>query len=172
MENKFTFVIIPTFREKNKIEALLKCFSHVEAENLKILIVNGNPGDETIAYLERLDHARVLELPGNPDLFWSGLVNLGLRHVLHHETNQEFVIIMNADVEFTGDILAPLIAKAKATPKAQLAAIVTSEQKVISSGVKVVSWSLTFNRHPLSGTLLKNLWPDRFHGISVFHTNI
>lgn len=160
MENKRTFVIVPTFREKRKIETLLTCFSGVRIENLKIVIVNGNPNDETSDYLKNIDDDRVLELSGNPNLYWSGLVNLGLQHVLHHETDQEFVILMNADVEFTGDILAPLIAKARSTPKAQLAAMVVNDDKVISCGVKVVSWLFTYNRHPLAGTLPKRLWSD------------
>ncbi len=160
MRNKSTFVIIPTYREKSKIEALLNCFSRVKIENLKILIVNGNPNDETSAYIKQLHDSRVLELPGSPGLFWSGLVNVGLHHVLHNETNQEFIIIMNADVEFEGDILTPLIAKARANPNSQLAAVTVAEGKVISSGVKVVSWPLTINRHPLAGTLAETIAPD------------
>jgi GT2 family glycosyltransferase len=155
-----TFVIVPTFREKSKIEALLNCFSHVKAENVKILIVNGNPDDETSVCLEQCGDRRVLELSGNPGLYWSGLVNIGLRHVLHNETNQEFVIIMNADVEFEGDILTPLIAKGRSTANAQLAAVTFSDNTVVSSGVKVVSWFFTVNRHPLAGTLPDTLAPD------------
>jgi GT2 family glycosyltransferase len=155
-----TYIIVPTFREKGKVERLLNSFSHVTDGTVKLLIVNGNPGDETCSYLRQLRNGRVLEIPGAPNLFWSGLVNLGLEHVLRQEEQPEFVILMNADVEFDTDILTPLISKARATPNAQLAAVTIAGRYVVSSGVKVKSWLLMNNRHPLAGTLPELLPSD------------
>jgi GT2 family glycosyltransferase len=155
-----TYVIVPTFKEKAKVETLLNSFSRVRDETIKILIANGNPGDETSSYLNQLHNSRVLEIPGTAGLFWSGLVNLGLRHVLRQAEQPEFIILMNADVEFDGDILKPLLAKARATPNGQLAAVSIAGRHVVSSGVKVQSWLLTANRHPLAGTLPENLPSD------------
>jgi GT2 family glycosyltransferase len=155
-----TFVIVPTFREKGKVEKLLNSFSHVTDGTIKLLIVNGNPGDETSSYLRQLHNSRILELPGAPHLFWSGLINLGLEHLLRQAEQPEFVILMNADIEFDTDILTPLIAKARATPNAQLAAVTIAGRNVVSSGVKVKSWSLMINRHPLAGTLPEHLPSD------------
>ncbi|MFA4943139.1 MAG: DapH/DapD/GlmU-related protein [Lentisphaeria bacterium] len=160
MEDRFTFVVIPTFKEKEKMAAFLRCFSQVTENNVWLLVANGNPGDETSELLRQTQSPRVLELPGNPELFWSGLVNLGLRHVLEQETDPEFVIIMNADVEFEGKTLAALLAKARANPDTQLAAVTVAGDRVVSSGVKVVSWFLTRNRHPLAGTRPEDLPPD------------
>lgn len=151
MDNGQTFIIVPTFREEKKIRALLDCFSKVTAENIKMLVVNADPGDETSAFLRQLGDERVLEIHGNPSLYWSGLVNLGLRHVMRNETNREFVIIMNADVEFERDTIPALIDRARSMPRAQLAAVTVSGGRVVSSGVRVVSWFLTVNRHPLAG---------------------
>ena len=157
MPDPVTFVVVPTFREKEKVLALLRSFRHVRGLNLTILIANGNPSDETSAALRELKDSRVLELPGNPKLFWSGLVNLGLQHVLRQRPEPEFVVIMNADVEFETDVLTPLILKARANLKCQLAAVTLSNGEIISSGVKVVSWLLTLNRHPLAGTSPQDL---------------
>lgn len=146
--------------EKTKIANLLTCFSAVKENKIKILIVNGNPNDETSDYLAQLHDDRILEFHGDPSLFWSGLVNLGLHHVLHNEKSQEFVVIMNADITFEGDILAQLIAKARLHPNTQLAAVTFADKYILSSGVKVISWLLTINRHPLAGTLSKSLPAD------------
>ena len=170
MENKFTFVVVPTFRETDKITTLLASFSQVKARDIKILIANGNPGDETSTYIRTLHDDRVQELSGHPSLFWSGLVNLGLRHILEHETGQEFVIIMNADVDFDGDVITPLLNKARSTPNAQLAAVTVGDGQVISSGVKVVSWLLTLNRHPLAGTLPERLPEDKLIPVDFLPT--
>jgi GT2 family glycosyltransferase len=152
-----TFVIVPTFKERGKVEKLLNSFDNVTNTTIRLAIVNGNPGDETSAYLAQLQDSRILEIPGDPTLFWSGLVNLGLAHVLEQSPPPEFLILMNADVEFGSDDLSRLIAKARSTPNAQLAAVTIARGKVVSSGVRVKSWLLTMNRHPLAGTLPEHL---------------
>jgi GT2 family glycosyltransferase len=144
-------VIVPTFKERPKVEKLLRSFDRVADPTIQLLIVNGNPGDETTAYLRQMRNPRAIEIPGDPALFWSGLVNLGLEHVLKQENHPEFVIIMNVDVQFDTDILTPLIAKARATPNAVLAAVTVAGRNIVSSGVKVESWWLMVNRHPLAG---------------------
>jgi len=157
MAEPLTFIIVPTFRERRQVEYLLNCFARFDRPNVLILIANGNPGDETSRYLKALHSERIIELQGHPGLFWSGLVNLGLRHVLHYEAEKEFVIIMNADVEFDQDIVAVMTAKARLIPKCQLAALTVGERRVVSSGVKVLSWALTLHRHPLAGELPESL---------------
>jgi len=155
-----TYVIVPTFREPAQIARLVSSFSSVRHEELRILIANGNPGDETSRYLARAADSRVIELAGHSGLFWSGLINLGLRHVLQDSDGAEFVILMNADVVWDGDVITALIAKARQTPRAQLAAVTVGDQRVVSSGVRVLSWSLTLNRHPLAGSSPDDLPAD------------
>ena len=155
-----TFVIVPTFKERAKVEKLLRSLDRVTDATIRLLIVNGNPGDETTAYLRQVQNPRVVEVAGAPNLFWSGLVNLGLEHVLRQKEHPEFVIIMNVDVEFDTDILTPLIAKARATPNAQLAAVTVAGRSIVSSGVKVQSWWLMINRHPLAGMQPEELPPE------------
>ncbi len=159
MTTPITFIVVPTFREKDKILALLRSLAQVRGLNLKILIANGNPGDETSIALKELNDKRVLEINGHPGLFWSGLVNLGLQHIISHEKNQEYVILMNADVEFSSDMISPLVLKARAMPNTQLSAVSISNLWVVSSGVKVQSWFFTLNRHPLAGLNATDL-PD------------
>jgi len=160
MANPLTFVIVPTFKERSHVERLLNCFAHADNRNVVVLIVNGNPGDDTSRYLEELHNGAILELPGNPSLFWSGLVSLGLQHVLRQQHEPEFVILMNADVEFDHPMLNRLIGKARTIPDCQLAAVTLSNRTIISSGVKVISWLLTLNRHPLAGVQLEDLPAD------------
>jgi GT2 family glycosyltransferase len=165
-----TFVVVPTFREKDKVLALLRSFQHVQDLSLRVLIANGNPGDETSAVLREWKDSRVVELSGHPGLFWSGLVNLGLEHAVHPEANQEFVILMNADVEFTYDVISPLVAMARATPNAQLAAVTVSGERVVSSGVRVASWFLTLNRHPLAGSPADSIPQDALIAVDFLPT--
>ena len=170
MANPLTFVIVPTFNERRQVERLLNCFARFDNSNAMILVANGNPGDETSRYLEELHNDRILELQGHPGLFWSGLVNLGLRHVLHSEAEKEFVIIMNADVEFDHDMVTLLTAKARLMANCQLAAVTVGDRRVVSSGVKVVSWALTLHRHPLAGELPESLPADELIPVDFLPT--
>ena len=155
-----TWIIVPTFRERGKVAILTRCLCPVLCPDLRLLIVNGNPDDETSQLIRTLSSPWITEVSGNPNLFWSGLVNLGLRLAVSSGSPPEFVILMNADVEFDGDIFTPLIAKGKATPRSILAAVTVAGGKVVSSGVQVRSWRLTLNRHVLAGTLPRSLPKD------------
>ncbi len=152
--------VIPTYKEPKQIEKLISSFLFVQSSVIEIFIVNGNPKDETSLLLAACKDDRVIELEGNPDLYWSGLVNIGLNYLLQRNEKPEFVFILNADVFFDCDILERFLKKAKTLEKFQFAGITISKGKIIASGAKVKSWVLTNIRHPLAGSLVENLAED------------
>ncbi len=149
--------IVPTFKEKEKIQTLIHCFSNIKAGNIDIIIVNGNPNDSTSQWLKSNGDNRIIELSGNSSLYWSGLVNVGLRFILNAQEKPEYVFLLNADIQFSIDILQSFLNKAKTLSPCQLAAVTTANGKVLSSGVKVNSWFFTLTRHPLAGLLVDSL---------------
>lgn len=148
---KLAAFVIPTFKEKDKVEALIQSFSHIESLNIDIIIINGNPNDDTSRWLDSCDDNRIIELAGKSDLYWSGLVNVGLRYILNDQVKPEYVFIMNADITFSSDILNEFIYIYGRVQPCQLAAVTVANQKILSSGVKVRSWFFTINRHPFAG---------------------
>ena len=149
---KIASFVIPTFRETEKIKTLIHSFENVRDINIDIIIVNGNPNDETSQWLRSCDDKRIIEQTGNASLYWSGLVNIGLRFILNSQSFPCFVFLMNADILFSYDILQSFIEEAKNLPPCQLATVTISNGKIISSGVQVNSWFFTQNRHPLAGS--------------------
>ncbi len=149
--------IIPTFKEKEKIENLIKSFLHIPNRNIEIIIINGNPEDETSHWLGVCNDNRIIELKGDPTLYWSGLVNIGLNFILMKQEKPKYVFLMNADIQFNSNILVPFLKNADDLKKFQLAAVTVNKSNIISSGVKVISWFLTLNRHPLAGTSVNTL---------------
>lgn len=145
-----TFVI-PTFRETDKIRSLMECFRQIADKAIEIIIVNGYPGDETSAWLKENKAFPVIELEGNPSLYWSGLVNVGLRYLQETSDKPRYFFLMNADVKFSTDILQLFLRQIAMEVPCQVAAMTVANGIVLSSGVKVVSWLLTINRHVLAG---------------------
>jgi GT2 family glycosyltransferase len=151
--------VIPTFKEKEKIEALIHCFENIRNKWIEIIIVNGNPDDDTSQWLKSCGDKRILELTGHPSLYWSGLVNVGLGYILNSPVKPDYVFVMNADILFSTDILQAFLSEAQKLKPCQLAAVTSAHGRVLSSGVRVQSWFFTLNCHPLAGSELNTL-PD------------
>ena len=152
--------IIPTFKEPQQIKKLISSFLNIKSNQIEILIVNSNPNDETSSFLSTCGDSRVNELEGTPSLYWSGAINIGLNYVLNYSNKPDYVFIMNADVEFTDDILNIFLQKANGMTKFQFAAVTVSESTIVSSGAHVSSWFFTKIRHPLAGSSIESLIDD------------
>jgi len=148
-------VIIPTFRETAKVEGLLRCFQHVPEQSLRVYIINGNPGDETSALLTGSESdTRIIELPGNPTLFWSGLVNIGLRRLVTDVPQPDYVVIMNVDIDFDGNLFELISQNMAKVKRGQLGALCHNGSRTVSSGTCVRSWMLALTTHPFAGSCL------------------
>jgi GT2 family glycosyltransferase len=155
------FLVAPTFREPSKVAALLACIGQVAYEPLSVFIVNANPGDETSKLLSGSGvDPRVRELAADPSLFWSGTVNVGLRRVQAEAGPHDWVLLLNVDITFQGDIVSALVQLAQERPACQIGALAHVAGRVISSGIQVRSWVWSLNRHPLAGWCVEDVPPD------------
>lgn len=168
-------VVVPIFRETDLLESFLKSWEGVRSAPVRLLVVNGDPGDSASRWIAdymtkgRRDGSKgrrdgcgselvVEEVPGNPELFWTGLVCLGLERVAEDAEEGDFFVLTNVDVNFSGD---PIEAIRGAVPnlggKQVSLATVTGKGGVHSSGVVVRSWILSLNRHLLEGMAEEDL---------------
>src|SRR6266446_7037476 len=148
------FIVVPTFRETEKVGSLLQSVRHLHHRPLELVVVNADPGDATSQLLAReAKHGDLIihEEPGIPEQFWSGTVNRGLRRVARRSRSGDWVLLMNVDVIFHNDIVGALLHAALRRSPCQIGAVAHARGNVISSGVQVKSWMLTLNRHPLAG---------------------
>lgn len=146
------YVVVPTFRETKAVAQLRDCFRTVEYANWEVVIVNSNPGDTTSALLAADSmEGRFRELSGDPSLYWTGTVNIGLEWVKDRTEESDLVMLMNVDVSFSEDIISKLVQETIQHPHCQLGALAYGGRKAISSGVQVRSWLFARNFHPLAG---------------------
>ena len=167
-------VVVPTFRESGLVGPFLQSWDGVCSADLRLHVVNGNPGDETSTRLaEWQGRHPVNEHRGHPDLFWTGLVALGLREVSRVAGEGDFFLLTNIDVRPVGDPIESILTKVPSPSQHQVAIPVTGgEGKMTSSAVVVRSWALSLNRHlgegqelgelPLDACLEATYLPTRF----------
>lgn len=150
------YVIAPTFKELDHVVKFIQCWRDTNRLDYTIVICNGSPGDETSDFISSTkSNCSVIELSGNPSLFWSGLVSLGVEYVLRVADIHDNVIFANVDVTFDSENLGKLC-RLIDERRVQIGALVKSEKGCyLSSGVRVISWLLSINKHPFRG--LKSL---------------
>jgi len=143
-------VVVPTFREPELADSFLSAWSKVEVGPFRIIVVNGNPGDRTSevvgSWRGSLD---VEEIAGHADLFWTGLVNLGLKRVAGEAESGDRFLLTNIDVRPEEGTVRSILDGVGESGRSQVAVPVVSSDRgtVVSSGVVVRSWSLSLNRH-------------------------
>lgn len=142
-------VVAPTFRESGLVPAFLEAWSRVEGAELRIWLVNANPGDETSELVaEWQQRLPVSEIPAHPDLFWSGLTAMGLREIAAVAEESDFVLITNVDVRPLPENLERVFAKVPDPNQVQVAIPVVGDSgTILSAGVRVRSWPLSLNVH-------------------------
>lgn len=159
---------VPTFRESEKVKLFLESLNNVAYPLLEVIIINANALDETsdLIKFQSNFNFKLTELEGIKDEYWSASLNRGLRYVKAKMSDNDWVILMNIDVEFSTDIVTELVNCATTFGDCQVGAMAISNGVAISSGVSVKSWALTLNKHPYAGFELaaipKNVLPVDF----------
>jgi GT2 family glycosyltransferase len=152
------YVIIPTFKEPEKVRRLLECFIAVAPGGVSLIVVNANYRDISSSIVEEGSRLfPVEEVPGNASLFWSGLVNRGISRVLPQASDEDYIALMNVDVTFADDIFGNLRQAAIARGKCQIGVLAHFRGQVLSSGVRVSSWMFARNLHPMAGIPLTDV---------------
>ena len=132
-------IIIPVF---NRLKETKKIISNLRAqktsEKIKILIIDDGSTDGTYNWLS--SQSDLFFLKGNGKLLWGGAVNLGLNHIIKNHPNDEWILLINNDVEIKSDYLESLLKIAKENYPAAVGSIIknTKHNKVVSIGPKII----------------------------------
>ncbi|MBW7896417.1 MAG: hypothetical protein H3C27_15015 [Opitutaceae bacterium] len=149
------YVVVPAFREATYFSAFVRSWEQVNDEYYRVVVVlvNGCPGDELSKKISSYDGPLdVVEILGSPDLYWCGLVSLGLQFVVRNSTPNDIVILANIDIKFDGNPLSAIFKRILSGDSIQATVLVADSAGVLlSAGVLVRSWILSINRHLMLG---------------------
>lgn len=149
------YVIIPVH---NRLNFTIDCLNSLIKQNnfnqLKIIVVDDGSTDGTSNYLKK-NFPEVKVLNGSGSLYWGGAINFGVKHVLNICDIQDWILIVNNDVELTTDAVSVLINFSKKKKRKVLLGSLTLSAKdrktIIKSGTIIENWFLNRTNHIYKG---------------------
>lgn len=144
-------VVVPVH---NRVQLTLNCIKSLKKQNinkpLNIIIVNDGSTDNTEKYVKGY-YPEITILNGNGNLFWGGAVNLGINYVLNIKKQQDWLLLVNNDVELKFDAITKLIEQSinhkRKTIVGALSINYDDKKTIIKSGTIVENWFLNITRH-------------------------
>ena len=130
-------IIIPVF---NRINETKKIISNLRVQNtseeIKILIIDDGSTDGTSEWLSSQED--LFSLRGNGKLLWGGAVNLGINYIIKNYPSDEWILLINNDVEVKKDYVDNLLRIAKKNFPAAVGSVVKNKKnEIISLGPKI-----------------------------------
>jgi GT2 family glycosyltransferase len=148
-------IIIPVH---NRLNFTKDCLNSLKKQKtysqFNLIVVDDGSTDETRDFLKK-NFPEVKILRGNGSLYWGGSINLGVKFVLKICKDQDWVLIVNNDVEFDFNTISVLIDISKKKDRKVLSSALTlnanDKKTIIKSGTIVESWLLNKTNHIFKG---------------------
>lgn len=145
MRNEKTVnIVIPTYNRKKILRNCLRCLSVQSYNNYKIIVVDDGSQDGTsIMISEEFPDIKVIK--GNGNLWWTGSVNKGIIDVLNNSYRDDFILIMNDDVEVEKNFIKKMVCSYN--DKNLIGALevdIQNPELIINGGIKIDWYSAKY----------------------------
>jgi N-acetylglucosaminyl-diphospho-decaprenol L-rhamnosyltransferase len=135
------YVVVPVFNRKLLTERFLCCMRDQTFRNFKIIVVDDGSTDGTsVLIAEKFPEVQLLR--GDGTLWWTGAINVGIRHAMAQAAEADAVLVINDDLEVDTDYLDALCASWKAMPHTLIGSLIVDidNPEIIEDGGRVVNW--------------------------------
>ena len=138
----FIYVIIPVHNRINYTKKIISCLREQTLKNIiKIIVVDDGSTDNTGKWLKKQNDIETLK--GNGKLLWAGAVNLAIKNIFNRKSKNDWVLLINNDVEIKNDYIEILYNVARNNYPSAVGSIVKSKnEKLISIGAKILAHKL------------------------------
>ncbi len=134
----YIHVIIPVYNRLTYTKKVITCLREQTIRNIiKIIVVDDGSTDKTGKWLKKQNDIKTLN--GNGKLLWAGAVNLAIKYIINKENQNDWVLLINNDVEIKNDYIETLYNVARSSYPAAVGSIVKSKnEELISIGAKIL----------------------------------
>ena len=144
------YIVIPVH---NRINDTIKCLDSIYRQNYKdiqIVVIDDGSTDSTKKKITEL-YPRTTILKGSGSLFWTGAVNFGINYVLSICDKDDWVLLVNNDIQMTKDVISNLVSfsldRGRNVIVNALSVDSIDKDTIIKSGTKILSWALNRTKH-------------------------
>jgi GT2 family glycosyltransferase len=161
------YVVIPTFNRTRQLIACLRCLASQTVENTPVICDSGTSVETSNAV--KSEYSDVELLKGDADLWWTGSINLGLRHVVQMAKPEDHILFLNDDTLFDETYLEALMACARQNPESMIGSVCVdqTDPDVIIDGGIIFNWYSAHMRQLNIGLSLSDFDPGYTEKVSV-----
>lgn len=94
MTDKILSIVIPAFKELEKIKFCLQSLERSSCQNFRTILVDHGKNDDITRWIEH-EYPDVICLRGSSDLWWSGATNIGIKYAVKNNSN--LIMLLNHD---------------------------------------------------------------------------
>ncbi len=141
------FIIIPVYNRKEYTKKCLLSLRNQTYKGFEIVVVDDGSTDGTSEMVGR-EFPEVTVLQGDGNLWWTGAINLGIRHSLERSSDGDLVLVINNDLEVPKNYLENLVSFARQYKNALVGSVVVDinhTDQILFGGVNV-NWDTAKQR--------------------------
>ena len=152
VNNPTIHIICGVHNNLNDTKQLLSSLVKQTYQHFKIIIVDDGSTDGTASYLAK-HYPDITVLPGDGKLWWTGSVNLGIKHALETAKEDDYILTINNDCVMGEDYLSQLIKSTKAHSHSVIGSLVRDihdHNKIVDAGIKIDWQRYKFNKQSIN----------------------
>lgn len=134
-------IVVPVFNRRSLTERFLSCLRQQSFRNFETIIVDDGSTDGTAELVaDRFPEVQVLRGAGN--LWWTGAVNVGIRHAMAQAAATAAILVINNDVEIGPNYLEIIHRLWQSRPRTLIGSVAVdvNNQDIIIYGGTIVNW--------------------------------
>ena len=135
------YVILPVYNRKPLLECFLHGINRQTYRNFETIVVDDGSMDGT-ADMVAENFPDVHLLRGDGNLWWTGAINVGIRHALTRADAEDAILVINDDLEVDADYLHTLYEVWQKIPHALIGSVIVTikHPNIIEDGGRIVNW--------------------------------
>ena len=135
------YVITPVYNRKDLTQRFLACLKRQTYPDIETVIIDDGSTDGTSQMIES-QYPEVTIIHGTGDLWWTGGVNEGLLYTIEKASVDDYVLIINDDLEFDEHYVENLVRFAQHHPNTLIGSLVVDIEHPdrIWDGGRMTNW--------------------------------